>query len=346
MRTLPGALFVVDPHNEDIAVQEARKLHIPIVAITDTNCDPDLIDYVIPGNDDAIRAVKLLSSVIANAVHRGEPGRGVQRGGSRRRGAAAPAEETAEAAPAEEAPAGGRGCRVRQIRNRIYEEEVQKIMAITASDVNALRQRTGVGMMDCKKALTEANGDMDKAVEILREKGMATAAKKAGRIAAEGVVDSYIHMGGKVGVLVEVNCETDFVARGDQFKALVHDVALQIAASKPLYVTKEEVPQDVLDKEKEILKIQAMNEGKPEAIAEKMVQGRIKKYYEDFCLLEQPFVKDPSKTVGQLITEAIASIGEKITVRRFTRYEMGEGIEKKKEDLQAEVDKQVAKMKE
>lgn len=219
-------------------------------------------------------------------------------------------------------------------------------MAITASDVNALRQRTGVGMMDCKKALTEANGDMDKAVEILREKGMATAAKKAGRIAAEGVVDSYIHMGGKVGVLVEVNCETDFAARGDQFKTLVHDVALQIAASKPLYVTKEEVPQDVLDKEKEILKIQAMNEGKPEAIAEKMVQGRIKKYYEDFCLLEQPFVKDPSKTVGQLITEAIASIGEKITVRRFTRYEMGEGIEKKKEDLQAEVDKQVAKMKE
>ena len=219
-------------------------------------------------------------------------------------------------------------------------------MAITASDVNALRQKTGVGMMDCKKALTEANGDMDKAIEILREKGMATAAKKAGRIAAEGVVDSYIHMGGKVGVLVEVNCETDFVARGDQFKELVHDIALQIAASKPLYVTKEEVPQDVLDKEKEILKIQAMNEGKPEAIAEKMVLGRIKKYYEDFCLLEQPFVKDPSKTVGQLITEAIASIGEKITVRRFTRYEMGEGIEKKKEDLQAEVDKQVAKMKE
>ncbi len=219
-------------------------------------------------------------------------------------------------------------------------------MAITASDVNALRQKTGVGMMDCKKALTEANGDMDKAIEILREKGMASAAKKAGRIAAEGVVDSYIHMGGKVGVLVEVNCETDFVARGDQFKALVHDMALQIAASKPLYVTKEEVPQEVLDKEKEILKIQAMNEGKPEAIAEKMVQGRIKKYYEEFCLLEQPFVKDSSKTVGQLITEAIAAIGEKITVRRFTRYEMGEGIEKKKEDLQAEVDKQVAKMKE
>ena len=218
-------------------------------------------------------------------------------------------------------------------------------MAITASDVNALRQKTGVGMMDCKKALTEANGDMDKAVEILREKGMATAAKKAGRIAAEGIVDSYIHMGGKVGVLVEVNCETDFVARGDQFKALVHDIALQIAAAKPLYVTKEEVPADVLEEEKKILKIQAMNEGKPEAIAEKMVQGRIKKYYEDFCLLEQPFVKDSSKTIGQHVTEAIAAIGEKITVRRFVRYEMGEGIEKKKDDLAEEVEKQVSKMK-
>ena len=218
-------------------------------------------------------------------------------------------------------------------------------MAITASDVNLLRQKTGVGMMDCKKALTEANGDMDKAIEILREKGMASAAKKAGRIAAEGVVDSYIHMGGKVGVLVEVNCETDFVARGDQFKALVHDIALQIAASKPLYVTKEEVPQEVLDKEKEILKIQAMNEGKPEAIAEKMVVGRIKKYYEDFCLLEQPFVKDPGKTVSTLITEAIAAIGEKITVRRFVRFEMGEGIEKRKDDLAEEVEKQVSKMK-
>ncbi len=218
-------------------------------------------------------------------------------------------------------------------------------MAITASDVNELRQKTGVGMMDCKKALTEANGDMDKAIEILREKGMAAAAKKAGRIAAEGIVDSYIHMGGKVGVLLEVNCETDFVARGDHFKSLVHDIALQIAASKPEYITKEEVPESVLEEEKKILKIQAMNEGKPEAIAEKMVQGRIKKYYEDFCLLEQPFVKDPSKTIGQMITEAIAAIGEKITVRRFVRFEMGEGLEKRKDDLAEEVEKQVSKMK-
>lgn len=218
-------------------------------------------------------------------------------------------------------------------------------MAITASDVNLLRQKTGVGMMDCKKALTEANGNMDKAIEILREKGMASAAKKAGRIAAEGIVDSYIHGGGSVGVLLEVNCETDFVARGDQFKNLVHDIALHIAAAKPIYITKEEVSEEVIAKEKEILRQQAINEGKPNNVVEKLVEGRIKKYYEEFCLLEQPFVKDSSKTINQLITEAIAAIGEKITVRRFTRYEMGEGIEKKKEDLADEVSKQVASMK-
>ena len=206
-----------------------------------------------------------------------------------------------------------------------------------------LRQQTGAGMMDCKKALTETNGDMEKAVEFLREKGIATAAKKAGRIAAEGVVDSYIHMGGKVGVLVEVNCETDFVARGEKFKQLVHDVALQIAAAKPLYVSREEVPAETIEKEKEILRVQAINEGKPAAIAEKMVEGRIKKYYEDFCLLDQKFVKDPEKTVSDIIVEATAQIGEKISVRRFVRYEMGEGLEKKSENLADEVAKQVAK---
>lgn len=213
----------------------------------------------------------------------------------------------------------------------------------TASDVMNLRQQTGAGMMDCKKALTETNGDMEKAVEFLREKGIATAAKKAGRIAAEGVVDSYIHMGGKVGVLVEVNCETDFVARGEKFKQLVHDVALQIAAAKPLYVSREEVPAETIEKEKEILRVQAINEGKPAAIAEKMVEGRIKKYYEDFCLLDQKFVKDPEKTVSDIIVEATAQIGEKISVRRFVRYEMGEGLEKKSENLADEVAKQVAK---
>ena len=213
----------------------------------------------------------------------------------------------------------------------------------TASDVMNLRAQTGAGMMDCKKALTESDGNVEKAVEYLREKGIATAAKKAGRIAAEGVVDSYIHMGGKVGVLVEVNCETDFVARGDVFKNLVHDIALQIAAAKPLFVSKEEVPAETLEKEKEILLQQAINEGKPQNIAERMVEGRIKKYYEDNCLLDQKFVKDPDKTISQLMVEATAQIGEKLSIRRFVRFEMGEGIAKKSENLAEEVAKQVAK---
>ena len=215
-------------------------------------------------------------------------------------------------------------------------------MSFTASDVKALRDRTGAGMMDCKNALTETNGDMDKAVDFLREKGIAKAAKKAGRIAAEGIVDSYIHMGGKVGVLLEVNCETDFVARGDAFKELVHDIALQIAASNPQYLAKEDVPAEVLEKEKEILKAQALQEGKPANIVERMVEGRIKTFNDENCLLCQKFVKDPSKTVEQLVVEATATIGEKIAVRRFVRYEMGEGLEKKNENLADEVAKQVA----
>lgn len=217
-------------------------------------------------------------------------------------------------------------------------------MAFTAKDVQDLRSRTGVGMMDCKKALVETDGNMDKAVEYLREKGMATAAKKAGRIASEGIVDTYIHLGGKIGVMVEVNCETDFVARGETFRAFVHDVALQIAASKPLYVNKEEVPQAELDHEKEILKAQALNEGKPLAIVDRMVEGRIQKYYKDFCLMDQDFVKDPSKTITMLLNETISAIGEKISIRRFTRYEMGEGLEKKVDNFAEEINEQVAKM--
>ncbi len=209
----------------------------------------------------------------------------------------------------------------------------------TAQDVSKLRATTGAGMMDCKKALTETNGNFDEAIKFLREKGMAAAAKKADRIAAEGVVSSYIHMGGKIGVLVEVNCETDFVAKSDAFQNLVKDIAMQIAAAKPLYVTEAEVPTDALDSEKEILRAQALNEGKPEAVIEKMVEGRIKKYYKDVCLLDQDFVKDSSKTVSQIINEAILSIGEKISVRRFTRYEMGEGLEKRVDNLAEEVAK-------
>ena len=218
-------------------------------------------------------------------------------------------------------------------------------MSFTAKDVMTLRQRTGAGMMDCKNALNETNGDMDKAIDYLREKGIAKAAKKAGRIAAEGIVDSYIHMGGKVGVLLEVNCETDFVARGDQFKALVHDIAMHIAATKPEYLAPEDVPASVLEHEQDILRAQAREEGKPEAIIEKMVEGRIKSYYEDNCLLNQKFVKDTSKTIGELVIEATAQIGEKIAVRRFVRYEMGEGLEKKSENLADEVAAQVASMK-
>lgn len=212
---------------------------------------------------------------------------------------------------------------------------------ITAELVKQLRERTGSGMMDCKKALTETNGDMDKAIEYLREKGLASAAKKAGRIAAEGLVESYIHGDGRIGVLVEVNIETDFAAKNDKFKAFVKNVAMQIAASKPEYVRREEVPADVVEKEKEILKAQALNEGKPEKIVEKMVEGRIDKFYKEICLLEQPFIKDPDKTVQQLLTENVAAIGENINIRRFVRFERGEGLTKKEENFADEVMKQI-----
>lgn len=203
-------------------------------------------------------------------------------------------------------------------------------MAVNASAVKELREKTGAGMLDCKKALEEANGDLTKAIEVLREKGLAAAANKAGRIATEGVVESYIHAGGRIGVLVEVNCETDFVAKTDQFRDFVRDIAMHIAASNPRYVRREEVPQEEIEKEKEILKAQALNEGKPEKIVEKMVEGRIGKFYEEFCLLEQSFIKDPDKTISTLINEKISTIGENISLRRFVRFELGEGLEKKK----------------
>ena len=198
-------------------------------------------------------------------------------------------------------------------------------MNISASMIKELRERTSAGLNDCKKALTETNGDMEKAADYLREKGLAAAAKKAGRIASEGIVEAYIHGGGRIGVLVEVNCETDFVARNDVFHSFVKDVAMHIAATNPLYVSKEDVPAEDIEKEKAVLRAQALNEGKPEKIVDKMVEGRISKFYENYCLLEQPFVKDPEKTVGDILNGLIATIGEKITVRRFVRYEKGEG---------------------
>lgn len=212
---------------------------------------------------------------------------------------------------------------------------------ITASAVKSLRDKTQAGMVDCKNALVEANGDEAAAIEILRKKGMATAGKKAGRVTAEGAVGSYIHMGGKVGVMVEVNCESDFVARGEEFQQLVKDVAMHIAASDPRYTNRDEVPADVIQKEKEILMDQLKNDeknaSKPEDVLNKIVEGRINKYYEENVLVDQPFVKDPSKTVGELVAEKVGSIKENISIRRFTRYKMGEGIEKRQDDFAAEV---------
>ena len=213
----------------------------------------------------------------------------------------------------------------------------------SANDVKELREKTGVGMMECKKALTEANGDIEKAIVILREKGLSTAAKKSTRIAAEGIVDAYIHLGGKIGVLVEVNCETDFVARTPLFQEFVHDIAMQIAASNLEYISRDQVPEEVINHEKEVLRAQALEEGKPEKVIDKMVDGRIEKYFKEACLLEQPFIKDPDKTVLEIIQEQIGRMGENINVRRFVRYQLGEGIEKEKTDFAAEVMAQINK---
>ncbi|MFS0839323.1 translation elongation factor Ts [Paenibacillus sp. 1P03SA] len=210
-------------------------------------------------------------------------------------------------------------------------------MAVTAAMVKELREKTGAGMLDCKKALDEAQGDLTKASEILREKGLAAAANKAGRVATEGVVESYIHAGGRIGVLVEVNCETDFVAKTDNFRDFVKGIAMQIATANPSYVRREEVPTEELDKEKEILRNQALNEGKPAHIVDKMVEGRISKYYEEICLMEQSYIKDPDKTVSVLLNEMISTIGENISIRRFARFELGEGLEKKVDNFVEEV---------
>lgn len=203
---------------------------------------------------------------------------------------------------------------------------------ITATLVKDLRERTGVGMMECKKALQETDGNMEKAVEYLRERGLAVAAKKAGRIAAEGIVESYIHAGGKIGVLVEINCETDFVAKTPEFRSFVRDIAMHIAATNPRYLSRSEVTGSEIEHEKEILKAQAINEGKPEKIAEKIVEGRIEKFYKEMCLLEQAFVKDTDKSINDVVIQMIATIGENINIRRFVRFQMGEGIDKRKDD--------------
>jgi elongation factor Ts len=213
-------------------------------------------------------------------------------------------------------------------------------MEVSATMIKDLRERTGAGMSDCKKALTEVNGDMEKAIDYLRAKGLAKAAKKAGREATEGLIVSYIHGGGRIGVLVEINCETDFVARNEDFVSFTKDVAMQIAAMAPQFVRKEEVSADVIAREKAVLLEKAKESGKPEPVVQKMVEGQLSKWMKEICLLDQPFVKNPDKTIDQLQQELIAKIGENIKIRRFVRFELGEGLEKKKEDFAAEVAKQ------
>ena len=211
---------------------------------------------------------------------------------------------------------------------------------VTATLIKDLRERTGAGMSDCKKALTEVEGDIDKAIDYLRTKGLAKAAKTAGREATEGAVVSYIHGGGRIGVLVEINCETDFVARNEDFQAFTRDVALQIAAMNPQFVRKEEVVAGVVDREREVLLAKAKESGKPDQVVQKMVDGQIAKWMKEICLLDQAYVKDPDKTIEQIQQELIAKIGENIKIRRFVRFELGEGLEKKKDDFAAEVAKQ------
>ena len=212
---------------------------------------------------------------------------------------------------------------------------------VTPAAIKALREKTGAGMMECKGALTEAEGNEDKAIEILRKRGLASATKKAGRVAAEGLVNAYIHAGGKIGVLLEVNCETDFVARTEQFRGFVHDLAMHITAAEPRYVAKEDVPAEVIEKEREIaleqIRLDPKNANKPEQVVQQIVEGRLSKFYQETCLMEQPFIKDQNITVAELVRRAISNTGENVRVRRFTRFKMGEGLEKRVSDLGSEV---------
>ena len=215
-------------------------------------------------------------------------------------------------------------------------------MQVTAQMVKELRERTGAPMMQCKTVLQEVGGSIEDAIEMLRKKGLAAAAKKAGRIAAEGAVGSYIHAGGKIGVLIEVNCETDFVGRTDEFQQLVRDIAMHVAASDPRFVSREEVTEEVLAQEKKIYSEQVLESGKPEHLVERIVTGKMEKFFGETVLLEQDFIKNPDQTVGQMISEKVAKLGENIKVRRFERFKLGEGIEKKSEDFAAEVAAQVS----
>ena len=392
MKRQPGAIFIVDPHRERIAVTEANKLEIPVVGTGDTNVDPDELDYIIPANDDAIRSIRLLCQLVADAAIEGarqraahssaepeapEAASAVEEAGfdesaaadlvaqltaggtlsfdpdstttscpaprrptavpRRRRGPPRPPRRPRPPAdpgarPMQPGPAARRRLRRRAGTTRQPPARPDRAPSrhrsthpwrSPADAVKELRERTGAGMMDCKRALEETGGDMDKAVALLREKGLAAAAKKAGRDAREGLVSSYIHTGGRVGVLIEVNCETDFVARTDEFQKLVRDLAMQVAGLAPQYVDVDRIPEDVLLAKKAALAADESVQAKPEAIREKIVEGQLAKWYKEVCLLEQPF-RDEDRTVRDLVTEKIATIGENIRVRRFVRYALGE----------------------
>jgi small subunit ribosomal protein S2 len=364
MARLPDAVFIVDTRKEKIAVDEARKLKIPIIGIVDTNCDPDEVDFRIPGNDDALRAIRLFAARIADAVNAGrgtresaqaEAAAAHDDGGDEKRGARRGGGHVASLI----GPAGSRvpssGVRVHRFqslgsdaghdgpafflpvdnvrsrqRSHVSCERRRTAgpwsthMEISAALVKKLRDMTGAGFMECKAALTEANGDIEAATTLLRKRGLASAAKKAGRTTSQGSIGSYIHMGGKIGVLVEVNCESDFVARTDQFSGLVKELAMHIAAADPKYVRRDEVPGTLLDTERDIYRAQFTNSGKPEDVIKKIVEGKLESYYEQVVLLDQKFVRDPNVKISQLIADATAKMGENITVSRFARYKIGE----------------------
>ena len=351
MSRLPDAVFIVDTRKEQIAVDEARKLKIPIIGIVDTNCDPDQVDFKIPGNDDALRAIRLFAARIADAVIAGrgmresaqaEAGRREGNQGQRPRGRRVRRRphrrETAVPKPRPPPPAQARSTtppknedpvsRRSDFRPALFMySEHHMAAAISADQVKNLRDRTGAGFMECKAALTEANGDLEAATTILRKRGLAQAAKKAGRSTSQGSVGSYIHMGGKIGVLVEVNCESDFVARTDQFAALVKEIAMHIAAADPKYVRREDVPAEALDKEREIYRAQFAQSGKPASVIDKIVEGKLDSYYSQVVLLDQPSIRDAAVKVSQIVAEATAKMGENITVSRFARFKVGEQAE-------------------
>ena len=357
MDRLPDAVFVTDLKTEEIAVREAARLRIPIIGLVDTNCDPNPVDFVIPGNDDAIRSCQLVIGTIGGAIESGagawriqEEKRIAEEMARRKKDdeerkkreeeekARVAAEEAAKKAAEEKAVEAAKAGPVPPADKPAEQPAAQApdagarpgggfLMAITAADVKALRDRTGAAMMDCKSALAESDGDVDRAIEILRVKGQASAAKREGRGTEEGVVSSYIHANDKVGAMVEVQCETDFVARNEDFKAFAYEVALHIAATAPRYVSSEEIPAEEREAERKVFEEKAKEEGKPDDVVEKIVDGQLSKWASEVALLDQSHVnaeKHDSKSIEELRQELAAKTGENIRVARFAYFRVGD----------------------